>query len=71
MNKCSKCGTPSMSDITVFTETNFGHGDSIIKIYVKCKKCGNQSTEIEDWNKGDNSVNWHLAIDNWNKENKE
>ena len=50
MNPCKGCGTISLANIIIHTETTFGHGDSSHKTYVKCAVCGTQT--VPTWGYG-------------------
>lgn len=70
MNNCNKCGEKSLSQITIFTETNFGQGDSTHKTYVKCKTCGNESASFGGYGFF-NDKGLREAQADWNKNNPE
>lgn len=67
MNKC-KCGEVSYSNIVFVTEMTFGHGDSTHVTFVRCRTCGNKTSEHGGWG-------WHddkdirKAQDEWNQIN--
>lgn len=69
MNNCKKCGEKSLSQITIFTETNFEQGGSGYDTYVKCKTCGNESKHYGGYGFFEDK-SLRLAQENWNEQNK-